>query len=148
MAYYPRLAGLEGALDAERRQFNAGLVSIETRKSQLGAQVTHSRNEIDDLQARLAATQDQLKLTSDELNAVLPLWEKGLVSIDRLSQLRRTKAALTRTIGQTRTSWMCSIRRLWWGANDHKVTQRRLWRTDYSERPGQMLMVVRYDATL
>lgn len=97
---YPRLAGLQSSLDAERRLFKARLVSIESRKSQLGAQVTQSRKEIDGLQARLSATQDQLKLTSDELDGVLPLWNKGLVSIDRLSQLRRSKAELTGTIGQ------------------------------------------------
>ncbi|MBS1166453.1 MAG: HlyD family type secretion periplasmic adaptor subunit [Proteobacteria bacterium] len=97
---YPRLVGLENALEAERRLFKARLVSIETRKSQLGAQVTQSRKEIEGLQARLVATRDQLKLTNDELDGVLPLWEKGLVSIDRLSQLRRSKAELTGTIGQ------------------------------------------------
>jgi len=97
---YPALTGLQASIDAERRLFKARLVSIESRKSQLGAQVTQSRKEIDGLQARLAATRDQLQLTTEELEGVLPLWDKGLVSIDRLSQLRRSKAELTGTIGQ------------------------------------------------
>ena len=97
---YPGLAGLQTSLEAERRLFRARLVSIESRKSQLNAQVTQSKKEIDGLQARLSATRDQLQLTTEELEGVLPLWGKGLVSIDRLSQLRRSKAELTGTIGQ------------------------------------------------
>lgn len=99
---YPGIARMElqTSIAAERRLFQARLVSIESRKSQLGAQVTQSRKEIDGLQARLSATRDQLQLTIEELDGVLPLWDKGLVSIDRLSQLRRSKAELTGTIGQ------------------------------------------------
>jgi len=99
---YPGIARteLQKSIAAERRLFQARLVSIESRKSQLGAQVTQSRKEIDGLQARLSATRDQLQLTTEELDGVLPLWDKGLVSIDRLSQLRRSKAELTGTIGQ------------------------------------------------
>ncbi|SCM79024.1 Type I secretion system membrane fusion protein PrsE [uncultured Pleomorphomonas sp.] len=99
---YPGIARaeLQNSIAAERRLFQARLVSIESRKSQLGAQVTQSRKEIDGLQARLSATRDQLQLTTEELDGVLPLWDKGLVSIDRLSQLRRSKAELTGTIGQ------------------------------------------------
>jgi HlyD family secretion protein len=99
---YPGVVGaeLQNTIEAERRLFKARLVSIESRKSQLGAQVTQSRKAIDGLQARLMATRDQLQLTTEELDGVLPLWDKGLVSIDRLSQLRRSKAELTGTIGE------------------------------------------------
>lgn len=98
---YPGVgAELQNTIEAERRLFKARLVSIESRKSQLGAQVTQSRKAIDGLQARLVATRDQLQLTTEELDGVLPLWDKGLVSIDRLSQLRRSKAELTGTIGE------------------------------------------------
>ncbi|MBS1164341.1 MAG: putative toxin/protease secretion system [Proteobacteria bacterium] len=99
---YPGVVGaeLQNTIEAERRLFKARLVSIESRKSQLGAQVTQSRKAIDGLQARLVATRDQLQLTTDELDGILPLWDKGLVSIDRLSQLRRSKAELTGTIGE------------------------------------------------
>lgn len=99
---YPGVVGpeLQNTIAAERRLFKARLVSIESRKSQLGAQVTQSRKAIDGLQARLVATRDQLQLTTDELDGILPLWDKGLVSIERLSQLRRSKAELTGTIGE------------------------------------------------
>lgn len=90
---------LERAGAAEAELFVSRRTALESRKGQLREQIVRIRGEIRGLSARLAASREQLHLVGDELVGVESLVDKGLVTIDRVSGLRRSKAELAGVVG-------------------------------------------------
>ena len=82
----------ERRLFALRRGESGGIVS------QLSARVTQYQRQIDGYQAQIAALRQQQALLKPERDGVRELWEKDLVTINRLNQLERSSADLTGSI--------------------------------------------------
>ena len=83
----------ETRLFAIRQTEEAGL------RSQLAARVLQYNEEIRGLEAQMAALKQQRKLIEPERQGVKDLWDKQLVTINRLNQLERTAVDLDGNVG-------------------------------------------------
>lgn len=104
-----------GALTAQRAMADEARL-FQTRRSeeaqmraQLGARVVQLNQEIVATQAQISSLRDQRNLIEPEREGVKDLWDKGLVTINRLNQMERTAseidgriASLNAQIAQTR----------------------------------------------
>ncbi len=82
------LHGQAALLDARRK-------SLKGRIDQLGEQIGQIKRQIEGLRVSLEAKEQEIGLISRELAAVETLYEKNLVSINRIMALRRDRARLT-----------------------------------------------------
>lgn len=78
----------ESRLFAIRRSENAQL------RAQLQARIEQNRQQIAGYRAQIAALERQRELIQPELEGVRDLWERELVTINRLNELERTNASL------------------------------------------------------
>lgn len=94
---------LSGALAAETALFHARRTAITGQKAGISEQMRQLRAGVKGLEARLAATKDQVRLIGQELVGVEALMAQGLTTQRQLLSLQRTRAELTGTIGQLET---------------------------------------------
>jgi HlyD family secretion protein len=103
----PTLDGLEDevaeALAAETALFVARRTALAGQKAGISEQIRQLGAGVSGLQARLAATRDQVRLIGKELDGVQTLMAQGLTTQRQLLALQRTRAELTGTIGQIET---------------------------------------------
>ncbi|MBX9884404.1 MAG: HlyD family type I secretion periplasmic adaptor subunit [Novosphingobium sp.] len=83
----------ESRLFAIRQTEDAGL------RAQLAARMLQYNEEIRGLESQIAALQQQRKLIEPERQGVKDLWDKQLVTINRLNQLERTAVDLDGNVG-------------------------------------------------
>jgi HlyD family secretion protein len=88
------------ALHGEEKLFEARRAARTGQRSQLRERVSQSNEEIRGLTAQQQAKETESKLIAEELVGVADLYEKNLVSISRIMQLRRDQARLQGERGQ------------------------------------------------
>ena len=96
-------AELATALAAETALFKARQTAMAGQKAGISEQIRQLGAGVKGLQARLAATHDQIRLIGEELAGVETLMAQGLTTQKQLLALQRARAELTGTIGQLET---------------------------------------------
>ena len=91
---------LAATLAGERKLFESRRTAKLGQRSQLQQRVSQAREEIRGLRAQQVGKEQELALIDTELVGVNDLYNKNLVSISRLMQLRRDKARLLGERGQ------------------------------------------------
>jgi len=104
IAFPPELlkAGTPSAAKAmadEEHLFRMRATEVAQVRAQLGARVTQYQQEIRGIQAQIASLRQQHKLIEPERQGVKDLWDKQLVTINRLNQLERTAVDLDGSVG-------------------------------------------------
>jgi len=87
----------ESALFRVRQQESAQLAA------QLRARIEQENQQIASYEAQIASYEAQRELIQPELEGVRELWDRGLVTINRLNELERTAAALDGSIASTQS---------------------------------------------
>ncbi|WP_458759424.1 HlyD family type I secretion periplasmic adaptor subunit [Afipia sp. TerB] len=87
-------------MTGERGQFFIRKDSMRNRKDQLHQRVAQLKNEIAGLEEQVEAKTQERNLIQKELEGVEALWDQHLVSITRLTALRREQARLLGERGQ------------------------------------------------
>ncbi|MCF8708540.1 HlyD family type I secretion periplasmic adaptor subunit [Rhizorhapis sp. SPR117] len=97
------------AMAGEQRLFQLRRAALSGQQAQLAERVRQLQQQIASYQAQIAANQKQSALIEPERKGVRNLWERKLVTINRLNELERTAvslegnvAALQADIAQTR----------------------------------------------
>ena len=80
--------------DSERKLFDSRRSALAGMKSQLEARKGQLSDEVEGLTVQLTAIADALKLIDQELSGVDKLYSQGLVSMQRVTTLKREKAQL------------------------------------------------------
>ncbi|MDQ0321946.1 membrane fusion protein [Pararhizobium capsulatum DSM 1112] len=80
--------------DSERKLFVSRKNSLAGMKSQLASRKDQLANETDGLTVQLGAIDDALKLIAEELEGLEKLYKDGLVSMQRVTTLKRERAQL------------------------------------------------------
>lgn len=93
-------AEMAKALAAETQLFQARRVAISGQKAGITEQIRQLKAGVGGLDARLAATRDQVRLIGQELTGVEALMSQGLTRQSQVLALQRARAELTGTIGQ------------------------------------------------
>lgn len=106
-------AGTESArraMEDERRLFELRRSEEGQMRAQIDAKIVQLNQEIAGIQAQIVAARKQRDLIEPERQGVRELWEKDLVTINRLNQMERTAAdidgrlaALAAQVAQTRS---------------------------------------------
>ena len=91
---------IAGTLAGERKLFESRRLAKTGQRAQLEERVAQSDQEIHGLEAQQTAKETEISLVDTELKGVNELWEKNLVAITRLMQLRRDQARLNGERGQ------------------------------------------------
>ena len=91
---------IANTIAGERKLFDSRRVAKIGQRSQLEQRVVQSNQEIRGLEAQQAAKEQEISLIETELTGVNELWDKNLVAITRLMQLRRDRARLSGERGQ------------------------------------------------
>lgn len=98
------------AMEDERRLFELRRGEEAQLRSQLSARVTQLNQQIAGIRAQITALQRQRALIEPERQGVKELWDKDLVTINRLNEMERTAAdidgriaSLNANIAQTRS---------------------------------------------
>ncbi len=91
---------LSSFLAAETQVFADRLASREGQRQQLEERVQQIRQQIDGLSQQAQAKSDESELINVELEGLISLYEKKLVPIQRVSELRRQEARLRGEHGQ------------------------------------------------
>ena len=104
IAFPPELlkAGTPSAAKAmadEQHLFRMRATEVAQVRVQLGARVTQYQQEIRGIEAQIASLRQQHKLIEPERQGVKDLWDKQLVTINRLNQLERTAVDLDGSVG-------------------------------------------------
>ncbi len=94
---------LSKAMAAEAALFRARRIAMAGQKAGISEQIGQLKAGVRGLDARLAATRDQVRLIGQELEGVETLMAQGLTTQRQLLALQRTRAELTGTIGQIET---------------------------------------------
>lgn len=89
------------AIGDQLSQFRERRTSINGQIEILQSRVRQAGTRIDGLERELEATREQIGYINDELEGVRALYEKGLVSNQRLLSLERERSRLQGTIGRT-----------------------------------------------
>ncbi|MGZ2484905.1 membrane fusion protein [Rhizobium pisi] len=87
-------------LDGERKLFDSRRSALVGMKSQLESRKDQLGEQIKGLVVQINATNDSLGLIEEELEGVDTLYKKGLVTLQRLNQLKRARADLQGNSGQ------------------------------------------------
>ena len=80
--------------DGERRLFEDGKQNTQSQKQQLALRITQLEEEIEGVEAQLAAKQQQLEIIQKELAKLRRLYAKKLTSVTRLYSLEREESRL------------------------------------------------------
>ena len=88
----PNTASAQKAMSDERRLFELRRAEEGQMRAQLNARVTQLNNEIAGIQAQISSLRRQRQLIEPERQGVKELWDKDLVTINRLNQMERTAA--------------------------------------------------------
>ncbi len=88
------------ATAGEEKLFEARQIARTGQRSQLRERTQQTRQEITGLSAQQEAKENEIKLIAEELVGVAALYEKNLVSIQRLMQLKRDQTRLHGERGQ------------------------------------------------
>ena len=91
---------IAGTLAGERKLFESRRLAKTGQRAQLEERIVQSNQEILGLEAQQAAKEQEISLIDTELKGVNELWEKNLVAINRVMQLRRDRARLSGERGQ------------------------------------------------
>ena len=98
------LAGdFSAAFAAELALFHARRTTLEGQRAGIGEESNQIRAGVRGLEAKLAATRDQIKLIGEEIVSSETLMSQGLTTQRQLSALRRSRAELTGMVGQLET---------------------------------------------
>lgn len=87
------------AIEAERRQFAIRQGEIAGARSQLAARIGQYQQQIAGYRAQIASLNKQAALIEPERRGVRELWDKDLVTLNRLNQLERTQVDMQGNIG-------------------------------------------------
>ncbi|EJZ17237.1 HlyD family type I secretion membrane fusion protein [Rhizobium sp. Pop5] len=87
-------------LDGEQKLFDSRRSALVGMKSQLASRKDQLAEQIKGLVVQINATNDSLGLIEQELEGVDTLYKKGLVTLQRLNQLKRARADLQGNSGQ------------------------------------------------
>lgn len=87
-------------LDGERKLFDSRRSALIGMKSQLASRKDQLAEQVKGLVVQINATNDSLGLIEEELEGVDTLYKKGLVTLQRLNQLKRARADLQGNSGQ------------------------------------------------
>lgn len=87
------------AMADEARLFSIRQTEEAGLRAQLAARILQYNEEIRGLEAQIAALKQQRKLIEPERQGVKDLWDKQLVTINRLNQLERTAVDLDGNVG-------------------------------------------------
>ncbi len=90
----------EDLLAGQQRLFDARLDTLTQQIDQLGKQKIQIEDEIEGIQAQLAALRTQVELITNELRDQEGLLQRGLTQASRVSALQREEASLNGEIGQ------------------------------------------------
>ena len=90
------------AMAAERRQFVIRQTETAGMRAQLAARVGQYQQQIVGYEAQIASLQRQEALIEPERRGVRDLWDKGLVTLNRLNQLERTQVDMHGSMGALR----------------------------------------------
>ncbi len=93
-----------GIIKSEQRLFETRLAAREGQRSQLRNRLTQLSEEIQGLNAQLAARRRQLELIGPELDGIRDLFAKRLVPISRVNAIERDAAAIAGQAGQLQAS--------------------------------------------
>lgn len=102
----PELAARQDEADMARimlgqlRLFKARLAGINGKKEQLNQQIGQITEQIEGMQAQVAAQERQIKLIGDELVGLHDLFKKGLVAKSRVLALEREQARIEGALGE------------------------------------------------
>ncbi|MEO1178662.1 MAG: HlyD family type I secretion periplasmic adaptor subunit [Pseudomonadota bacterium] len=87
-------------VDGQFRLFRARRSTLAREAEKLEEQAAQFSAEIDGLEAQLESLQEELTLVSEELADRESLFERGLIPVSQVSELRRDRARLTGEIGE------------------------------------------------
>lgn len=87
-------------LGGQFRLFNARRSTLASEAEKLSEQVAQFTAEIEGLDAQLMSLQEELTLVTEELTDRESLFERGLIPVSQVSELRRDRARLTGEIGE------------------------------------------------
>lgn len=118
-----------GILRGQKALLAARRSSLAGRIDQLGEQVGQIRRQIEGLEVGLTAKVEEIELIAEELAAVEDLYEKNLVSINRVTALRRDRTRL----GGERGSLMSEIARAGQAIAERKVQMLQIRETAQAE---------------
>lgn len=90
-------------IEGQRKLFEARRVSLEKEQGQIAERIKQTGNQIEGAEAQLEALAIQAGLIRDELADQETLFERGLVTAERVSTLRREAARLAGEIGKLRS---------------------------------------------
>lgn len=123
-------ASVRQAIADEQRLFTMRKVEEGQLRSQLGSRVVQLNQEITSLNAQIDSMQRQKALIEPERQGVKELWEKDLVTINRLNQMERTAAEMDGRIASLHA----------------QIAQTRSQITETQERAIQLSQTRRVDA--
>lgn len=92
-------AGLDRIVALERIVLESRQQAFAGQRSQLEERINQTSLEIDGIQEQLAARRQQVELVTRELSDLEPLFERKLVSLQRVSGLRRESSRLQGDVG-------------------------------------------------
>ncbi|TBE78969.1 HlyD family type I secretion periplasmic adaptor subunit [Rhizobium ruizarguesonis] len=87
-------------LDGEQKLFDSRRSALIGMKSQLASRKDQLAEQVKGLVVQINATNDSLGLIDEELGGIDVLYKKGLVTLQRLNQLKRARADLQGNSGQ------------------------------------------------
>jgi len=87
-------------LDGEQKLFDSRRSALVGMKSQLSSRKDQLAEQVKGLVVQINATNDSLGLIEQELEGIDALYKKGLVTLQRLNQLKRARADLQGNSGQ------------------------------------------------
>lgn len=99
-----RSDGAKRAMADETRLFALRRNEGASLRAQVQARIVQFNEEINGYRAQIASLRRQQALIEPERRGVRELWEKDLVTINRLNQLERTQAEMTGSIGALNAS--------------------------------------------
>jgi membrane fusion protein len=80
--------------ESERKLFVSRVNALASMKDQLASRKNQLKDETEGLTVQLTAIEDALKLIAEELNGLEKLYKEGLVSMQRVTTLKRERAQL------------------------------------------------------
>ncbi|WP_075291176.1 HlyD family type I secretion periplasmic adaptor subunit [Pararhizobium arenae] len=80
--------------ESERKLFVSRVNALASMKDQLASRKDQLKDETEGLTVQLTAIEDALKLIAEELNGLEKLYKEGLVSMQRVTTLKRERAQL------------------------------------------------------
>ena len=81
-------------LEGERKLFELRLKAREGQKAQLRERISQLREELSGLDEQIEAKTQEIGLVQQELQGVVDLWDKHLISFTRVTELKRDAARL------------------------------------------------------